>query len=255
MVNQTGENSMGSLLTIGQLAKHAGLRTSALRYYEEQGLLVPAERSDAGYRLYKPEAEETLRFIQRAQRLGFALEDIRILLEGLENNVIDEQAIAHIAEERFLEMERQLTEQLVLRHEMRLFISDLNQGASGRSLFERLLDRVCTGPPGRLSADTLLAWLIERTGCMLASTDLESIISVLRGQHIHIWQVNDAYQILVTGHDEMVHSALVELADVEAACNTHPTPQLEQNEEGFLFTVHGENAFIFTQLFLALEQD
>ena len=40
------------MLTIGQLAKRAGVRTSALRYYEEQGLLQPAARQANGYRLY-----------------------------------------------------------------------------------------------------------------------------------------------------------------------------------------------------------
>ena len=50
-----------SMLTIGELARRVGLRTSALRYYEKEGLLEPTERSEAGYRLYAPEAEETLR--------------------------------------------------------------------------------------------------------------------------------------------------------------------------------------------------
>ena len=53
-------------LTIGQLAKRAGLRPSALRYYEEQRLLFPDERTDAGYRLYGAAAEHTLSFIQQA---------------------------------------------------------------------------------------------------------------------------------------------------------------------------------------------
>lgn len=246
---------MGTLLTIGQLAKRVGLRTSALRYYEDQGLLLPDKRSDAGYRLYRPGAEATLRFIQRAQRLGFSLDDIRLLLEGIEQDDIDEPTITNIAEARFLEMERQLTEQLVLRHEMRLFLSDLHQGASGRSLFDRLLDHVCTGPPDRLSAGTLLTWLIERTDCVLASSDVDDILAALRGQHVHLWHEDDAYRILVTGHGERVKQALAELARIEAACHAHPTPQLAADAEGYLFTVRGENAFIFAQLFLALEQE
>ena len=67
------ESSQDNTLTIGQLAKRVGLRTSALRYYEEQGLLLPDGRSEAGYRFFKPEAEQILRFIQRAQHLGFSL--------------------------------------------------------------------------------------------------------------------------------------------------------------------------------------
>jgi len=57
--------------TIGQLATQVRVRTSTLRYYEEQGLLTPAGRTESGYRLYDEQAEQTLYFIQRAQRLGF----------------------------------------------------------------------------------------------------------------------------------------------------------------------------------------
>ena len=46
------------MLTIGELAKRAGLRTSALRYYEREGLLEPAERTEAGYRLPPPALDE-----------------------------------------------------------------------------------------------------------------------------------------------------------------------------------------------------
>ena len=60
-------------ITIGQLARRTGLRTSALRYYEEQGLLQPLARTAAGYRLYDANAEQRVRFIGRAQRLGFSL--------------------------------------------------------------------------------------------------------------------------------------------------------------------------------------
>ena len=48
------EKNNRKTLTIGQLAKRVGLRTSALRYYEQQGLLSPSGRTTAGYRLYAP---------------------------------------------------------------------------------------------------------------------------------------------------------------------------------------------------------
>ncbi len=67
-------------LTIGALAKRARVAPSVLRYYEKEGLLRPGLRSAAGYRLYGPEAERTLLFINRAKRLGFSLDDIRQFL-------------------------------------------------------------------------------------------------------------------------------------------------------------------------------
>lgn len=69
-----------NLLTIGGLAKAAGLKATALRYYERERLLSPAGRSGAGYRLYDHDSVERVRFIRSAQAVGFTLEDIRSLL-------------------------------------------------------------------------------------------------------------------------------------------------------------------------------
>lgn len=69
------------LLTIGQAAEAAGVAATTLRYYEREGLLRPALRSQARYRLYDADAVERLRFIRAAQAVGFTLDDIRLLLE------------------------------------------------------------------------------------------------------------------------------------------------------------------------------
>jgi MerR family Zn(II)-responsive transcriptional regulator of zntA len=69
------------LMNIGAVAKATGLATSALRYYEQEGLLTPTMRSEAGYRLYDGEAVERVRFIRSAQGVGFNLDDIRRLLD------------------------------------------------------------------------------------------------------------------------------------------------------------------------------
>jgi MerR family transcriptional regulator, redox-sensitive transcriptional activator SoxR len=69
-----------SLLSIGELADRAGLRTSALRYYEAEGLL-PAAARVGGRRRYAPEAVERLTLIRFCRRLGFSLAEIRAILE------------------------------------------------------------------------------------------------------------------------------------------------------------------------------
>ena len=77
---------MGSgLMTIGQIAGQVDLAPSTLRFYEREGLIRPAERSKAGYRLYAANAVEQLRFIRAGQAIGFALDDIKALL------VLDEE--------------------------------------------------------------------------------------------------------------------------------------------------------------------
>jgi MerR family transcriptional regulator, mercuric resistance operon regulatory protein len=80
----TAKAQAGGMMTIGEMARTAGVATPTLRYYEQEGLLSPTARSRAGYRLYNAEAVEQLRFIRSAQAVGFTLEDIRALarLEG-----------------------------------------------------------------------------------------------------------------------------------------------------------------------------
>lgn len=67
-------------LTIGHLAREAGINLETVRYYERVGLLPRAPRSAKGYRLFPADATRRLRFIRRAQELGFSLKEIRELL-------------------------------------------------------------------------------------------------------------------------------------------------------------------------------
>ena len=68
-------------LTIGAVAKHAEVGIQTLRYYERRGLLSRAARTQAGYRLFPDDEPRRVRFIRRAQSLGFTLKEIRALLE------------------------------------------------------------------------------------------------------------------------------------------------------------------------------
>jgi DNA-binding transcriptional MerR regulator len=69
------------MLRIGQVARRTGLSVETIRYYERLGLVAEAARTPSGYRQFEPEVVERLRFVQRAQALGFSLEEIRELLE------------------------------------------------------------------------------------------------------------------------------------------------------------------------------
>lgn len=249
-------------LTIGELANRVGMRTSTLRYYEEQGLLAPQARTPAGYRLYSPEAEQVLRFIQRAQHLGFSLSDIRVLLEARQDGSMQEETLLSLASQRYLAIERELTRLLVLRHELGLFLADLpDRGKRDRRLddpqvsllFERLLERVCAGPRQPSSAEEMLEWLMRYTGCALTTMEGHALIERLRGRHVHLWMEEEHVSVLVIGHDPEVWAALQELAQLEAHCHAHPIPNIEQTDEGYLFSAQGENAFIFARLFLSLE--
>lgn len=67
-------------LSIGVLARQCGIRTSALRFWETEGLIMPVGRTPAGYRLYDAECAARVRFILRAQALGLSLDEVRALL-------------------------------------------------------------------------------------------------------------------------------------------------------------------------------
>jgi DNA-binding transcriptional MerR regulator len=68
------------VFTIGKLARIVDVSRDTLRYYEREGLIEPAGKSPAGYRLYDQDSARRLRFIKQAQHCGFTLAEIRELL-------------------------------------------------------------------------------------------------------------------------------------------------------------------------------
>ena len=68
-------------LTIGALASAAEVGIETIRFYERKGLLPEPPRTQAGYRQYTPDTVHRLRFIRRAQGLGFSLAEISELLD------------------------------------------------------------------------------------------------------------------------------------------------------------------------------
>ena len=67
-------------MTRGQLAKAAGVHTETIRFYAQKGLIPEPARSAAGYRQYSEDYVDRIRFIKRAQDLGFTLKEILELL-------------------------------------------------------------------------------------------------------------------------------------------------------------------------------
>jgi DNA-binding transcriptional MerR regulator len=97
------------------VARQAGVNVQTLRYYERRGLLPEPERSAAGYRAYTPEAVRVVRFVKRAQLLGFSLTEIEELLHLAAGGPDQCDAARAMAGVRMTDLDRRIAELTVMR--------------------------------------------------------------------------------------------------------------------------------------------
>lgn len=71
---------MATELTIGKIAKLAGVNLETIRYYQRRGLIAEPDKPHMGYRRYPADIVNHIRFIKRAQALGFTLNEVAVLL-------------------------------------------------------------------------------------------------------------------------------------------------------------------------------
>jgi DNA-binding transcriptional MerR regulator len=105
-------------MRIAELAKRAGIAPSALRYYEEQGLLSPDGRTEAGYRVYGLCALGRIEFIQRAKALGLTLREIQQLVQEPSDPSTDLARLRHAIAHKLADTERRLAELEALRRDL-----------------------------------------------------------------------------------------------------------------------------------------
>jgi len=94
--------------TIGDVAEAAGVGVETVRYYERRGLVPQPGRGAGAYRRYGKDHVDRIRFVKRAQALGFSLEEIQTLLE-LEDGT-DRRSIRRIASARLEETRRRIAD-------------------------------------------------------------------------------------------------------------------------------------------------
>jgi MerR family copper efflux transcriptional regulator len=114
-------------MNIGQAASNTCVSAKMIRYYESIDLIKPSNRTDAGYRTYSENDLHTLRFIKRARKLGFSLEQIRDLLSLWQDadrasGDVKNIALAHVAD---------LDKRIVELTEMRDTLHQLAQACTG----------------------------------------------------------------------------------------------------------------------------
>jgi MerR family redox-sensitive transcriptional activator SoxR len=103
-----------TMLTIGQLAQHFGLKTSALRYYERVGVLPEPERV-SGQRRYGADAIKRLEVLDVAKRAGFSLDEARVLLQGAEAGDPAFETVRELAARKLPEVEALITRAQAMR--------------------------------------------------------------------------------------------------------------------------------------------
>ena len=98
------------LRNIGEASDASGVSAKMIRHYESLGLLKPAKRTAAGYRLYDASDVHTLRFVRRCRDLGFAMKEVERLLGLWQNRRRASADVRRVAAAHIAELDRKIAE-------------------------------------------------------------------------------------------------------------------------------------------------
>ena len=115
---------------ITETAREAGVNAQTLRYYERRGLLPKPPRRGSGYREYSDDAVRLVRFIKRAQDLGFSLDDIEQLvrLRGVRRS--DRHRVRTIAARKIADIDRKIAQLMSMRAALHLLVRSCERGGA-----------------------------------------------------------------------------------------------------------------------------
>ena len=115
-----------------EVAAQAQVNTQTLRYYERRGLLGEPERTRSGYRAYTPEAVRVVRFVKRAQQLGFTLDDIEDLLHLAEGGPASCDEARAMAGTRITDLQQRIQELEGMRDALARLVDTCDQPRAER---------------------------------------------------------------------------------------------------------------------------
>lgn len=123
---------------IGEVVEDLAISADTLRYYEKIKLMPKVHRNDAGVRYYSDKDLSRLRFIKRAQKMGFSLDEITQLLRFRENPQQAKPTVQQLAHHKLWEIEKHLEELLTLRNELRLLTNLCGTSENGCPILDSL---------------------------------------------------------------------------------------------------------------------
>ncbi len=127
---------------IGRTAEAAGVNAQTLRYYERRGLLGRARRGRSGYREYSDEAVHVVRFIKRAQELGFSLDEIEELIKLRGVRRAQRHRVRAIAEGKIVEIDRKIAHLQAMRDALATLVASCHRGGDAECpIIEALASR------------------------------------------------------------------------------------------------------------------
>jgi DNA-binding transcriptional MerR regulator len=106
-------------LKIGEISRASGVGVEALRFYESRGLIEPATRSQAGYRLYDGAIYGRLGFIKKAQSIGFTLDEIAHIISDSADGRMPCADVRRLAAEKLAALEERIRQLQRYRRELR----------------------------------------------------------------------------------------------------------------------------------------
>ncbi len=119
---------IGQAARIGEVARETGLSVDTIRFYEKQGLLRRSSRTEGGFRVFGPDQIQTLKFVRKAQELGFSLAEIRELLILRSDHVPACSHVKELLEGKLVAVERKIQELRTLEETLKIALRKCQRG-------------------------------------------------------------------------------------------------------------------------------
>ena len=129
-------------MRIGELAQATGTKAETIRYYEREGILPYADRTDSNYRDYSKDHLATLTFVRRARELGFSMAQVRELLALSDRDDKPCQDVDRLARSQIVDVQRKIDDLTAMRDELSRMLAACDTDKIGQC---RIVESLASG--------------------------------------------------------------------------------------------------------------